>query len=63
MKNPVSLVVFLESGRAKPSQEMILQLARVLEIPLRHQNLMLSAAGFAAIHAETDLSASEMTSD
>jgi len=54
-------ISFLESGRAKPSQEMILQLARVLEIPLRHQNLMLSAAGFAPIHAETDLSAPEMT--
>ncbi len=55
-------ISFLESGRAKPSQEMVLQLATVLEIPLRHQNLMLSAAGFAPIHAETDLSAPEMTS-
>ncbi|WP_434687013.1 helix-turn-helix domain-containing protein [Pseudanabaena minima] len=55
-------ISFLESGRAKPSQEMILQLATVLEVPLRHQNLMLSAAGFAPIHAETDLSAPEMTS-
>lgn len=55
-------ISFLESGRAKPSQEMILQLAKVLEVPLRQQNLMLSAAGFAPIHAETDLSAPEMTS-
>jgi transcriptional regulator with XRE-family HTH domain len=55
-------ISFLESGRAKPSQEMVLQLATVLEIPLRHQNLMLSAAGFAPIHAETDLSAPEMSS-
>ena len=55
-------ISFLESGRAKPSQEMVLQLATVLEVPLRHQNLMLSAAGFAPIHAETDLSAPEMTS-
>jgi len=54
-------ISFLESGRAKPSQEMVLQLAKVLEIPLRHQNLMLSAAGFAPIHTETDLSAPEMT--
>jgi transcriptional regulator with XRE-family HTH domain len=53
-------ISFLESGRAKPSQEMVLQLAMVLEIPLRHQNLMLSSAGFAPIHAETDLSAPEM---
>ena len=55
-------ISFLESGRAKPSQEMVLQLATVLEIPLRQQNLLLSAAGFAPIHTETDLSAPEMTS-
>ncbi|NJO79476.1 MAG: helix-turn-helix transcriptional regulator [Cyanobacteria bacterium RM1_2_2] len=55
-------ISFLESGRAKPSREMVLHLATVLEIPLRQQNLMLSAAGFAPIHAETDLSAPEMTS-
>jgi transcriptional regulator with XRE-family HTH domain len=53
-------ISFLESGRAKPSQEMVLQLATVLEIPLRQQNLLLSAAGFAPIHSETDLSAPEM---
>jgi transcriptional regulator with XRE-family HTH domain len=55
-------ISFLESGRAQPSQEMVLQLATVLEIPLRHQNLLLSAAGFAPIHTETDLSAPEMAS-
>ncbi|WP_309731623.1 helix-turn-helix domain-containing protein [Chamaesiphon sp. OTE_75_metabat_556] len=55
-------ISFLESGRAKPSQEMVLQLATVLEVPLRHQNLLLTAAGFAPIHTETDLSAPEMTS-
>jgi transcriptional regulator with XRE-family HTH domain len=55
-------ISFIESGRAKPSQEMVLQLATVLEIPLRQQNLLLSAAGFAPIHTETDLSAPEMTS-
>jgi transcriptional regulator with XRE-family HTH domain len=55
-------ISFLESGRAKPSQKMVLQLATVLEIPLRHQNLMLSMAGFAPIHTETDLSDPEMIS-
>lgn len=55
-------ISFLESGRAKPSREMVLQLADVLEIPLRQQNRMLTAAGFAPIHAETDLSAPEMAS-
>ena len=55
-------ISFLESGRAKPSREMVLQLATVLEIPLRQQNLMLTVAGFAPIHTQTDLSAPEMTS-
>ena len=55
-------ISFLESGRAKPSREMVLQLAEVLEIPLRQQNLMLTAAGFAPVHTETDLSAPEMVS-
>jgi transcriptional regulator with XRE-family HTH domain len=55
-------ISFLESGRAKPSQEMVLQLAAFLEIPLRQQNLMLTAAGFAPIYAETDLSAPEIAS-
>ncbi len=53
-------ISFLESGRAKPSREIVLQLAAVLEIPLRQQNLLLTAAGFTPIHAETDLSALEM---
>lgn len=55
-------ISFLESGRAKPSREMVLQLASVLEVPLRQQNLMLTAAGFAPVHTETDLSAPEMSS-
>jgi transcriptional regulator with XRE-family HTH domain len=55
-------ISFLESGRAKPSREMILELATALEIPLRQQNIMLTSAGFAPIHTETDLSAPEMTS-
>ncbi len=55
-------ISFLESGRAKPSRDMILRLASVLEIPLRYQNLMLTAAGFAPTHTETDLSSPEMTS-
>jgi transcriptional regulator with XRE-family HTH domain len=53
-------ISFLESGRANPSRDMVLQLAAVLQIPLRQQNLMLSAAGFAPIHTETDLSSPEM---
>jgi transcriptional regulator with XRE-family HTH domain len=40
-------VSFLESGRAKPSRSMILQLSETLEVPLRERNDWLLAAGFA----------------
>ena len=38
-------VSFLESGRAQPSQEMVLRLLSVLGVPLRDQNEALRAAG------------------
>ena len=38
---------FLESGRAKPSREMLAMLADAMELPLREQNRLLLAAGFA----------------
>ncbi|MBD2347122.1 helix-turn-helix domain-containing protein [Anabaena subtropica] len=53
-------ISFLESGRAKPSRDMVVQLAAVLDVPLRYQNVMLTAAGFAPIYSERDLSASEI---
>lgn len=42
-------VSFLESGRAKPSRSMILQLSETLDVPLRHRNDWLTAGGFAPI--------------
>ncbi len=39
-------VSFLESGRAQPSDEMVLRLFSVLGVPLRDQNQALRAAGF-----------------
>ena len=39
-------VSFLESGRSKPSRDMVLQLAESLELPLRERNRMLGAAGW-----------------
>ena len=38
---------FIETGRARPSREMVLHLAERLEIPLRERNRLLLAAGFA----------------
>ena len=52
---------FLETGRAQPSREMILLLAGVLDVPLREQNALLTAAGYAAIYRETALGASELS--
>jgi transcriptional regulator with XRE-family HTH domain len=40
-------VSFLESGRARPSRTMILQLSETLDVPLRDRNDWLIAAGFA----------------
>lgn len=40
-------VSFLESGRARPSRNMILQLSEALDVPLRDRNDWLAAAGFA----------------
>jgi transcriptional regulator with XRE-family HTH domain len=51
---------FLESGRATPSREMVLRLAGVLDLPLRQQNALLLAAGFAPAWSERDLSAPEL---
>ena len=42
-------VSFLESGRAKPSRTMILQLSETLDVPLRERNDWLVAAGFAPV--------------
>lgn len=46
---------FLETGRARPSREMILHLAERLDIPLRERNRLLTAAGFAPIFPERAL--------
>ena len=51
---------FLETGRARPSREMLLHLSRVLEMPLRDRNLLLVRAGFAPMFAEKSLDAPEM---
>jgi transcriptional regulator with XRE-family HTH domain len=51
---------FLETGRAKPSREMVLLLASVLEVPLRERNALLLAAGFAPTYTEMKLDAPEL---
>jgi transcriptional regulator with XRE-family HTH domain len=51
---------FLESGRALPSREMVLQLARALDLPLRERNHLLISAGFAGIYPTRPLEVADM---
>ena len=46
---------FVESGRAAPSRDMVIQLSERLEIPLRQRNRLLLAAGFAPGYGESRL--------
>jgi transcriptional regulator with XRE-family HTH domain len=46
---------FLETGRSRPTREMILRLAGELGVPLRSQNELLLAGGYAPAHPESDL--------
>jgi transcriptional regulator with XRE-family HTH domain len=40
-------ISFIETGRARPSREMVLRLAEHLDVPVRDRNALLVAAGFA----------------
>jgi transcriptional regulator with XRE-family HTH domain len=53
-------VSFVETGRAQPSREMVLQLAEELEVPLRERNHLLLAAGYAPLYAERPLDHPDM---
>jgi transcriptional regulator with XRE-family HTH domain len=46
---------FLETGRSQPSRDMVLHLAEQLDVPLRDRNVLLQAAGYAAVFPERPL--------
>lgn len=48
-------ISFLETGRSKPSREMVIHLGLVLDVPLRDRNAMLVAAGFAPAYTERSI--------
>jgi transcriptional regulator with XRE-family HTH domain len=48
-------ISFIETGRARPSPEMVERIAGALTIPLRERNGLLLAAGFAPAYPERDL--------
>lgn len=51
---------FIETGRARPSREMVLHLAERLRVPRRERNRMLLAAGYAPIFGERSLDDDEI---
>ncbi|MEU6273381.1 helix-turn-helix transcriptional regulator [Streptomyces populi] len=48
-------ISFIETGRSRPSEEMVLRLAEHLDVPVRERNALLLAAGYAPHYAETPL--------
>jgi transcriptional regulator with XRE-family HTH domain len=51
---------FVETGRSRPSRDMVLHLCDELELPLRERNRLLLAAGYAPVYTETALDAPRM---
>jgi transcriptional regulator with XRE-family HTH domain len=51
---------FIETGRARPSREMVLHLADRLDVPLRERNRLLLASGYAPVYRERPLDDEEM---
>ena len=51
---------FVETGRSRPSRELVLHLAEHLDVPLRERNALLLAAGYAPTYRQTALDAEEM---
>jgi transcriptional regulator with XRE-family HTH domain len=52
---------FVETGRSKPSPELLLSLAQHLDVPLRDRNVFMLAAGYAPRYNRTSLEDASMT--
>jgi transcriptional regulator with XRE-family HTH domain len=53
-------ISFVETGRARPSADMVKHIAEVLDVPLRERNSLLLAAGFAPAYSQRDLEDPDM---
>src|SRR5690349_777706 len=51
---------FVETGRSRPSRDMVLHLAERLEVPLRERNRLLLAAGYAPAFRESALDSASL---
>ncbi|MFF4895212.1 helix-turn-helix domain-containing protein [Streptomyces sp. NPDC001068] len=48
-------ISFVETGRSRPSEELVLRLAEHLDVPVRERNALLLAAGYAPRYPQTPL--------
>lgn len=55
-------ISFIETGRSRPSEDMVLRLAEQLDIPVRERNALLVVAGYAPRYAQTPLDDPAMAS-
>jgi transcriptional regulator with XRE-family HTH domain len=53
-------ISFLETGRSRPSRDMVLRLADVLDVPLRDRNVLLHAAGLPPAYPQAEVGAPEL---
>jgi transcriptional regulator with XRE-family HTH domain len=53
---------FIETGRARPTRDMLLRLAKHLDMPLRERNKLLLAGGFAPAYPERALASPDLAS-
>jgi transcriptional regulator with XRE-family HTH domain len=51
---------FVETGRSRPSRDMLLRLAEQLELQLRERNGLLLAGGYAPVYGQTALDSPQM---
>jgi transcriptional regulator with XRE-family HTH domain len=51
---------FLETGRSRPSRQMVLRLGEALEVPLRERNYLLHAAGLPALYPEAGVDSADL---
>ena len=53
-------ISFIETGRSVPARANLLRIADALDVPFRERNMLLLAAGYAPVFAETGLSGARM---
>lgn len=53
-------ISFLETGRSRPSQSMVMMLCDTLDMPVSARNAFLTSAGFAPVYKKRDLSGEDM---